>query len=49
MYKLYEFSTSGNCYKIRLVMSFLEVAYERVSIDITKGEFHERITEKSQR
>lgn len=38
MYKLYEFATSGNCYKIRLAMSFLELAYERISIDITKGE-----------
>lgn len=38
MYKLYEFSTSGNCYKIRLTMSFLELAYERIAINITKGE-----------
>lgn len=38
MYKLYEFSTSGNCYKIRLVMSFLELTYKRIPIDITKGE-----------
>lgn len=38
MYKLYEFSTSGNCYKIRLAMSFLDIAYERIAIDITKGE-----------
>ena len=38
MYKLYEFPSSGNCYKIRLVMSYLKLAYERVAIDITKGE-----------
>ena len=38
MYKLYEFPTSGNCYKIRLAMAYLGLAYERVAIDITKGE-----------
>src|SRR5690606_24676676 len=38
MYKLYEYATSGNCYKIRLAISFLGVSYERISIDITKGE-----------
>ena len=38
MYKLYEFSTSGNCYKIRLAMAYLGLAYDRVAIDITKGE-----------
>ena len=38
MYKLYEFATSGNCYKIRLAMSFLELDYERIAIDITAGE-----------
>lgn len=37
-YKLYEFATSGNCYKIRLTMSLLGVDYERIAVDITKGE-----------
>lgn len=38
MYTLYEFALSGNCYKVRLAVSFLGLAYERVAIDITKGE-----------
>lgn len=38
MFKLYEFSTSGNCYKLRLAMALLEIDFERVEIDITKGE-----------
>ena len=38
MFKLYEFATSGNCYKLRLAMSFLEVEFERIAIDITQGE-----------
>ena len=37
-YKLYEFATSGNCYKIRLAMSHLGFDYERIAVDITKGE-----------
>ena len=37
-YKLYEFPTSGNCYKIRLAMSLLAFDYERITVDITKGE-----------
>lgn len=38
MYKLYEFGASGNCYKLRLAMSHLEIDYERVTVDITRGE-----------
>ncbi len=38
MYRLYEFAASGNCYKIRLALSFLGIPYERIAIDITKGE-----------
>ena len=38
MYKLYEFALSGNCYKVRLALSFLKLEYERIAIDITKGE-----------
>ncbi|NEQ75180.1 MAG: glutathione S-transferase family protein [Okeania sp. SIO2C9] len=38
MLKLYEFSTSGNCYKIRLLLTQLEIPFERMEIDITKGE-----------
>lgn len=38
MYKLYEFASSGNCYKLRLAMAILGVAYERIQKDITRGE-----------
>ena len=38
MLKLYEFSSSGNCYKIRLLLTQLEIPFERIEIDITKGE-----------
>lgn len=38
MLKLYEFSSSGNCYKIRLLLTQLEIPFERIEIDIIKGE-----------
>ncbi|MGB3507680.1 MAG: glutathione S-transferase family protein [Microcoleaceae cyanobacterium] len=38
MFKLYEFSNSGNCYKIRILLTQLEIPFERIEIDITKGE-----------
>ena len=38
MYKLYDFLPSGNCYKIRLLLQQLEIAYERLDIDILKKE-----------
>jgi len=38
MYKLYNFQSSGNCYKIRLLMSHLGVEYESIDIDILKRE-----------
>jgi glutathione S-transferase len=38
MLKLYEYASSGNCYKIRLLLNQLETAYERVPTDILKGE-----------
>ncbi|MGB3494801.1 MAG: glutathione S-transferase family protein [Elainellaceae cyanobacterium] len=36
--KLYDFLPSGNDYKVRLVLTQLEIPFERVNIDITKGE-----------
>jgi len=36
--KLYDFSISGNCYKIRLLLSMLGLDYERVPVDILAGE-----------
>lgn len=38
MYRLYEFSPSGNAYKVRLLLTQLEIAFERVEMDILKGE-----------
>ena len=38
MLKLYEYASSGNCYKIRLLLNQLGIAYERVPTDIIRGE-----------
>jgi len=38
MYKLFDFLPSGNCYKIRLILSQLGIEYERVNIDILSKE-----------
>lgn len=38
MLKLYEYASSGNCYKIRLLLNQLGIAYQRIPIDILKGE-----------
>lgn len=38
MIKLYDLERSGNCYKARLMLSLLGQRYERVSVDISKGE-----------
>ena len=36
--RLYDFHESGNGYKVRLVLHQLGIAYERVELDILKGE-----------
>jgi glutathione S-transferase len=36
--KLYDFERSGNCHKVRLLLSLLGLDYERVAVDTTKGE-----------
>jgi len=38
MYRLYEMGDSGNCYKVRLLLAQLGIAYERVPTDILQGE-----------
>jgi glutathione S-transferase len=38
MLKLYEYASSGNCYKIRLLLNQLGIVYQRIPIDILKGE-----------
>lgn len=38
--KLYDYVLSGNCYKIRLLMSFLGLDYERQQVDFYPGAEH---------
>ena len=38
MLKLYDYLPSGNGYKVRLALSHLGIPYERVDLDIDKGE-----------
>ena len=38
MLKLYQFFSSGNCYKIRLLLTQLEIPFESVELNILKGE-----------
>jgi len=38
MIRLYDFLPSGNGYKVRLLLTQLEIPYELVEMDITKGE-----------
>ena len=37
MYRLYDYLPSGNGYKVRLLLTQLEVPFELVELDITKG------------
>jgi glutathione S-transferase len=38
MIKLYDLDRSGNCYKVRLLLSLLELKYEKVSVNANAGE-----------
>ncbi len=38
--KLYDYVLSGNCYKIRLFMAFLDLDYEKVGVDFYPGREH---------
>jgi glutathione S-transferase len=40
MYKVYGDILSGNCYKIKLLLKFLDIAHNWVAIDILAGETH---------
>ncbi len=42
MLRLYDYWESGNCYKVRLLLSQLGVPFERVHLDILKGETRTR-------
>jgi glutathione S-transferase len=37
-YRLYDYPASGNCYKVRLLLSHLGIEYDRVPVDIFAGE-----------
>ena len=38
MLKLYDYLESGNGYKVRLLLHQLEIPFERVELDITRGQ-----------
>jgi glutathione S-transferase len=38
MLKLYDLDRSGNCYKVRLLLSLVGLEYEKISIDANAGE-----------
>jgi hypothetical protein len=38
MYTLYSMRRSGNCYKVRLALAQLGIAFDLVEVDILKGE-----------
>jgi glutathione S-transferase len=38
MLKLYDYLESGNGYKVRLLLHHLDVPYQRIELDITRGE-----------
>ncbi len=38
MLKLHQFFSSGNCYKIRLLLTQLEIPFESIELNILKGE-----------
>jgi glutathione S-transferase len=38
MLRLYDFLPSGNCYKVRLLLSQLCISFKRVDINILNGE-----------
>lgn len=36
--KLYDLERSGNCYKVRLLMSLLDIDYEKIAVNLARGE-----------
>lgn len=39
--KLYDYELSGNCYKVRLLLHMLGIAYDRVAVDFYPGKEHQ--------
>ncbi len=42
MLKLYDFPLSGNCYKVRLMLSLLRLEHEIVPVNLKSGEHKSR-------
>lgn len=40
MYRIYGDIQSGNCYKIKLLMSLLEIEHEWIAVDVRDGTTH---------
>jgi glutathione S-transferase len=40
MIRLYDYELSGNCYKLRLLMHWLGLTYERIAVDFHPGRAH---------
>ena len=40
MYRLYNFPPSGNCYKIRLLLTQLQIPFELISVNLLNKETH---------
>ena len=38
MLRLYDYLESGNSYKVRLLLTQLEIPFERIELDILRGE-----------
>ncbi|HKK13872.1 MAG TPA: glutathione S-transferase N-terminal domain-containing protein [Gammaproteobacteria bacterium] len=38
MIRLYDYERSGNCYKVRLLLALLGLPWERVPVDLRRGE-----------
>lgn len=41
--KLYDYSLSGSCYKVRLLLDFLELDYEKINVDFYPGKAHKSL------
>lgn len=37
-YKLYDFAASGNCYKVRLLLTQMGIPFDRIDVNILQGE-----------
>lgn len=40
--KLYDYEISGSCYKVRLLLSMLNLPYEKIAVDFYPGKAHRR-------